>query len=96
MREDLRIHLGVTRGRRVRFQLDEQWVDAYEGESVAAALWACGIRHLRDSPVRAAPRGVFCAMGVCQECVVLIDGRREASCSYPVSDGLIVHRAETP
>ena len=38
----------------------------------------------------ATPRGMFCYMGVCQECVVLVDGKRETSCSYPVAEGLSV------
>jgi len=79
-----------TRGAKVRFRVNDQTVEAYEGETVAAALWAAGIRKLRTSPVQAAPRGMFCFMGVCQECVVLIDGKRETSCSFPVSEGLSV------
>ena len=94
--EDLRIQGAVTRGRRLRFQVDDQWVESYEGETVAAALWAEGIRKLRSSPVMGAPRGMFCYMGVCQECVVVIDGRREASCSFPVSEGLSVTLLREP
>ena len=94
--EDLRIRGAVTRGRPVRVQVDDQWIECYEGETVAAALWASGIRHLRSSPVMAAPRGMFCYMGVCQECVVVIDGRRETSCSFPVSDGLRVTLLKKP
>ncbi len=96
MNDDLRIQGAVFRGRPVRFQVDDQWIQSYEGETVAAALWACGIRHLRSSPVMAAPRGMFCYMGLCQECVVLIDGKRETSCSFPVSDGLRVSLLKTP
>ncbi len=94
--EDLRIQGAVTRGRRVRFRLDDKWIESYEGETVAAALWASGIRNLRPSPVMAAPRGMFCYMGVCQECVVVIDGKRETSCSFPVSEGLSVTLLREP
>ena len=87
---DLRIGGASTRGRPVRVQVDDRWIDSYEGETVAAALWASGIRNLRSSPVMAAPRGMFCYMGACQECVVVIDGKRETSCAFPVSDGLRV------
>ena len=91
---DLRIH--GARGQRVRFQVDGQWIDSYEGETVAAALWASGIRNLRSSPVMGAPRGMFCYMGVCQECVVLINGERATSCAFPVSEGLQVTLLKTP
>ena len=94
--EDLRIQGTVTRGRRVHFRLDDEWIESYEGETVAAALWASGIRNLRSSPVMAAPRGMFCYMGVCQECVVVIDGKRETSCSFPVSEGLSVTLLREP
>ena len=94
--EGLRIQGGVARGRPVRFQVDDQWIESYEGETVAAALWASGVRNLRASPVMAAPRGMFCYMGVCQECVVVIEGRRETSCSFPVSDALRVTLLKKP
>lgn len=81
---------GASRGAKIRLLVDGQTVDAYEGESIAAALWASGFQGLRSSPVLKSPRGMFCNMGVCQECVVLVHGRREASCSVPVSDGLAV------
>ena len=87
---DLRIPGSRDRGRKVRFHVDGQPVEAYEGETVAAALWASGIRKLRSSPMLERPRGMFCYMGVCQECIVSIDGRRETSCSFPVADGLSV------
>ena len=44
------------------------------GETLAAALSAAGIRELRLTR-RGEPRGIFCGMGVCQECLVEIDGR---------------------
>ncbi|GMR23411.1 MAG: hypothetical protein BMS9Abin37_1837 [Acidobacteriota bacterium] len=93
---DLRIRGIVTRGRPVRVQVDDQWIESYEGETVAVALWASGIRNLRSSPVVATPRGMFCYMGVCQECVVVIDGKRETSCSFPVSDGLRITLLRKP
>ena len=87
---DLRIVGAVERGPRVRIEVDGETVDAFQGETVASALLAAGIRKLRTSPVTGSPRGIFCYMGVCQECVVVVDGRRETSCSFPVADGLTV------
>ena len=48
-------------------------IQARAGESVAAALTAHGITHLRTTR-SGRPRGVFCGMGVCQDCLVEIDG----------------------
>ncbi|MBA2303407.1 MAG: (2Fe-2S)-binding protein [Acidobacteria bacterium] len=63
---------------------------AYAGETVATALRLLGFRRLRSSPRAGQPRGLFCAMGVCQECVVRVDGRTVPACLEPVRDGMSV------
>ena len=63
---------------------------ALAGQSVAAALFASGVKTLRVSPRAHQPRGMFCLMGSCQECLVMIDGRRVLACQTPVSAGLSV------
>lgn len=73
--------------------VDGRAIGAFAGESVAAALLAAGIRHLRNSPRNGVPRGAFCLMGVCQECVMIIDGARRPSCQALVRDGLVVRTA---
>ncbi len=88
---DLRITDGVERGPRVSFQCDGREVEAHEGESLAAALWAGGIRthaglHEDGPPYRV----LFCAMGVCQQCVVQVDGARVEACRVLVRAGLDV------
>jgi predicted molibdopterin-dependent oxidoreductase YjgC len=50
-------------------------ITAEEGQSVAAALMASGRRAWRSTPRYAQPRGLFCGMGVCFDCLVEIDGR---------------------
>ncbi len=92
MSAGVRIAGGVTRAASVEFVFEGQIVHAPEGESVAAALLAAGIRGLRDAPVSGAPRGAFCFMGVCQECVVEIDGSIVEACRVSVRDGLEVKR----
>jgi predicted molibdopterin-dependent oxidoreductase YjgC len=74
----------------IDFTFDGRRVTARPGQSVAMALWDAGIRALRESPLDAAPRGVFCAIGVCQECVVVIDGVRRPACTTLVRPGLKV------
>ena len=63
---------------------------AYPGEIVAAALLAAGIPFLRSSPRAETPRGSFCLIGICQECVLNIDGRLTESCRKQVRDGMII------
>ena len=86
----LRIETAVERGAAVEIFVDGKPVGAFLGESVATALYAAGIRELRKSPVAEAPRGMFCLMGVCQECVVRVEGKLVPSCQEPVRDGMAI------
>ncbi len=72
------------------FTFDRSPIEAFAGESVAAALLASGIRTLRVSPRTAQARGAFCWMGICQECTVTGDGVRRPACQVEVQDGLTV------
>jgi predicted molibdopterin-dependent oxidoreductase YjgC len=81
----MRIQGIVQRGRRVTIAVDGRDIEAYEGETVASALLANGIRSLRSS-AKGESRGMFCAIGICQECVVEIDGMTVAACRLPVRD----------
>jgi len=80
----LRIDHAVRRGPAVSFMVDGHAVEAFEGESVAAALFAAGMRELRRSPRDGAPRGLFCMMGSCQECLVWVGARKLPSCQVAV------------
>ena len=65
-------------------------VTARPGQSVAVALAIAGVQTLRHAPRDGAPRGAFCLMGVCQECVCTIDGIRREACRVPVRAGMVV------
>ncbi|CRK76277.1 Hydrogen cyanide synthase subunit HcnA [Nereida ignava] len=82
-----------TGDERFEFTFDGQTVVARPGDSIAAALIAAGIRHLRDSVVSGEPRGIFCMMGSCFDCLVEVDGvpNRQA-CMTKAADGLDVRR----
>jgi D-hydroxyproline dehydrogenase subunit gamma len=85
-----------NRAVKVELLFDGQRFTARAGESVAAALFASGVRALRTSPHLREARGMFCLMGSCQECLVMVDGRRVLACQTPVTDGLRVETvAET-
>lgn len=84
---------GMPRGAPATISVDGQPVQAHAGEMLAAALLAAGIYRLRSSPNACTPRGAFCLMGVCQECLVRIDGKLRQACLTTVRDGLVVMRA---
>jgi aerobic-type carbon monoxide dehydrogenase small subunit (CoxS/CutS family) len=64
------------------------------GQSLAAALLSAGRSVLRASP-SGAPRGVYCGIGVCQECRVVVDGEVVRSCVTPVAAGMRVQTGHT-
>jgi predicted molibdopterin-dependent oxidoreductase YjgC len=91
--EGLRVPVkaGVERGKRLSFLFDGQPIDAFKGETVAAALFAAGRRVLRTTAVTQSARGVFCGMGVCFDCLVVIDGEpNRRACMTFARDGMRV------
>lgn len=80
-------------GETVRFTFEGREIEARAGETIAAALIASGETTTRASVVSGAPRGPFCMMGVCFECLVEIDGvpNRQA-CMIVAEPGMAVAR----
>jgi predicted molibdopterin-dependent oxidoreductase YjgC len=69
-----RIKIETRRGRRFDIEVDGRKVLAYEGETIAAVLLAAGIRVSRLTPKKHEPRGVYCGIGICHECVMVVNG----------------------
>jgi predicted molibdopterin-dependent oxidoreductase YjgC len=91
MNGDLRMTTGPARGQAVAIAVDGEDVVAYEGESIAAALLASGHRVTRWTARLEEPRGYFCGMGVCQDCLVTVDDAPNVrACMTPVCDGMRV------
>ncbi len=78
------------RGKQVVLTVGGQRIEAHAGEMLAAALLAAGVVALRQAPSRGGPRGAFCLMGVCQECLVRVGGKLRQACMVTVADGLEV------
>ena len=77
----------------VTINFEGQPVTALEGDTVAAAILAAGHLVTRLTPVRGNPRGPFCMMGVCFDCLLEIDGHaNRQSCMVRVAEGLRVRR----
>ncbi len=70
--------------------VDGQAVPAKAGQTVAAVLLAAG-RRVWNCSASGAPRGVFCGMGVCYDCVVTIEGLADQrACITPAMPGMLV------
>jgi sarcosine oxidase subunit alpha len=83
--------LKFKRGKKVKFYFENRKIEGYEGESVAAALIASGIKIFKYSKQKNRPRGLFCAIGKCASCLMEIDGvPNQMSCIRTVKEGMRV------
>jgi hypothetical protein len=72
---------------------EERRVPFRPGDTVAAALLLAGVDHLRATPVSGAPRAPYCMMGVCFDCLVVIDGvGSRRACLTRAREGMRVER----
>jgi len=77
--------------RTVRLTFDGDEIFGFEGQTLAAALLAAGRRAWRFTSRRGEPRGIFCGMGICLDCLVEVDGRPNVrACLTPVAEGMRV------
>jgi hypothetical protein len=77
------------------FSFDGQQIPYVEGQSIGAALTAAGIRSWRTTRKTARPRGLFCGIGVCFDCLVVVDGHpNERACLARASADLDVEPQE--
>jgi sarcosine oxidase subunit alpha len=95
MDNDLRIMdhplLKVDRGERIRFQFNGRAVTGYSGETIAAALYATGLRIFSRSFKYHRPRGLFCLSGHCSNCLMRVDGVPNVrTCVMPLHPGMKV------
>ena len=71
--------------------VDGEPAEAYPGETVATLLLALGRRTFRHTDHLHAPRGLFCGMGVCFDCLVTVDGQANVrACMTPVQAGMTI------
>ncbi len=83
--------LDFPSGREVVFTFDGREVTGIEGEPIAAALHAAGVKVLRHSPRLGRARGFFCAIGTCSSCLMTVDGVPNVRvCTEPLKDGMVV------
>ncbi|MEN8763440.1 MAG: (2Fe-2S)-binding protein [Thiogranum sp.] len=77
-----------TQGR-VNVTINGQPVQVPEGETVAAVVLVLDLPYTRTTPVSGAPRAPFCLMGVCYECLMVIDGKaNQRACMEQVREGM--------
>ena len=75
----------------IKFYFNDQEITGLTGQSVGAALIANGDRILRKTRFNEKGRGVFCGIGVCFDCLVVIDGiSNQRACITEIQSGMKV------
>lgn len=91
MRIDKHPILEFKKGRRVKFIFDGRELEGCEGEPIAAALHAAGVRVLSHSQIYDRPRGFWCAIGNCSSCNMRVNGVPNVrTCVEPLQAGAVV------
>lgn len=81
----------IKKGCLVSFSFDGKTLKGYEGEPIAAALKAAGVMIHRYTKKKHSPRGIFCAIGRCTDCVMVVNGRPNVrTCVTPLVEGMKV------
>lgn len=75
-------------GDRVRFSFEGRPLEARRGLTIGGALLANGITSWRRTRAGGRPRGIFCGIGACFDCLVDVgEDRALRACLVPVADG---------
>jgi len=82
----------IARADRVEVILDGEPLVARRGETVAAVMAAHGVTTFRETGFDS-PRGLFCGMGVCHDCLVEVDGRaNQRACMTRIEAPMAIRR----
>jgi predicted molibdopterin-dependent oxidoreductase YjgC len=74
-----------------QFTFDGTAVRFTDGQTVGAALVGAGIRSWRTTRNEGRPRGLFCGIGVCFDCLITVDGEPNVrACMRRAADGMNV------
>lgn len=72
----------------VTISVDGQPTSGVAGQSLAGVILASGTLGFRRTSAQARPRGVFCGIGVCYDCLVEVNGQRDVrACQRRAADG---------
>jgi len=83
------VRAGTPEGEPISLTFEGDSIEAYASDTVATALLAAGIRTLTVTEVAGDPRGGFCFVGRCADCLVIVDGQaNKRACVTPVRDGM--------
>lgn len=80
--------LGPLEAEEIQFEFDGTTYSGIQGDSIASALLANGVRNLRYSNRDGEPRGIYCGIGHCFECRMTVNGVQSVrACITQACDG---------
>lgn len=83
--------------KKIIINVDGKDIEAYEGETIASALIASGIKVFRHTKKLKEPRRIFCAVGRCTDCIMTVDGKPNIrTCITIVRDGMKIQTQRSP
>ncbi|OAR23372.1 proline dehydrogenase [Streptomyces sp. ERV7] len=85
----------ATPGPAFALTFDGRTLTALPGQSIAAALWAAGILSWRTTRAGGEPRGAFCGIGACYDCLATVNGRpNQRACLVAARPGDVITTQE--
>lgn len=85
--------LTFKRERKIKFYFEGKEMWGYEGDTIASALTANGIKVFRESLKYHRPRGFYCAIGNCSSCLMTVNGIPNVrTCITPLEEGMQIER----
>lgn len=93
LRVDEHVILDVKNNNKlVEIIVDGKSIKAYENEPILAALLSNGIKVNRYTMKKHEPRGLFCGIGQCTDCAMIVDGKANVrTCITPVKEGMVIY-----
>lgn len=79
------------KGELVQFTFDGKTYEGYAGEPIAMALKDAGVMVHHYTRKTNEPRGIFCAIGRCSDCIMIVNGKPNIrTCITPLEEGMVV------
>ena len=83
--------LTFQRDKSIKFKFDSKELEGFEGDTIASALHAAGVRILGHSHKRHRPRGFYCGIGNCSSCLMTVNKVPNVRvCTTKLKDGMDV------
>ncbi|MBT2756297.1 (2Fe-2S)-binding protein [Mesobacillus foraminis] len=87
----------LEKPKKIKIYFDNQQYTAYEGDTIASALLASGVRTLRRHEDKGTPRGIYCNIGHCFECRVRVNSKNTVrACLTPVENNMHIESGFYP